>query len=294
MFSALLEQVPARERPFAHELTYGTLRLRGRLDALLAPHVRRGLERVQPELLDVLRLGAYQLLEMGSVPAYAAVSQAVEQAKQIGGRGAGSFVNGVLQALRRAGPAEPWPSLDERTAALVAANNTRPALYLRPVGVPVTVASERLEEAGIAHQRPALGGFGPGVIAPDVLELLPPASVAEALAAVPAVVQDPAASLVTRVVAAAPGSLVADLCAAPGGKTVGIAGDVPDARVLAADATPERLVRLRENVLRVSRTSGPLRRTRVDRHSRGRTSCSSMHPARAQAPCAGIPTDAGG
>lgn len=277
MFSALLEQVPERERPFAHELTYGTLRLRGRLDALLAPHVRRGLERVQPELLDVLRLGAYQLLEMGSVPAYAAVSQAVEQAKQIGGRGAGSFVNGVLQALRRAGPAEPWPSLDEdpvahlsawgshprwlverwverfgaaRTAALVAANNTRPALYLRPVGVPVTVASERLEEAGIAHQRPALGGFGPGVIAPDVLELLPPASVAEALAAVPAVVQDPAASLVTRVVAAAPGSLVADLCAAPGGKTVGIAGDVPDACVLAADATPERLVRLRENVVR--------------------------------------------
>src|SRR5690606_2379543 len=221
VFSALLEQVPARERPFAHELTYGTLRLRGRLDALLAPHVRRGLERVQPELLDVLRLGAYQLLEMGSVPAYAAVSQAVEQAKQIGGRGAGSFVNGAPQPPGPAAPAEPRPSPAQdpvahptprgahpprlaapgrgplgaaRTAAVVAAENTLPALYLRPVGVPVTVASERLEEAGIAHQRPALGGFGPGVIAPDVLELLPPASVAEALAAVPAVVQDPAAS----------------------------------------------------------------------------------------------------
>lgn len=273
----MLQQVPQRERPFSHELTYGTLRLRGRLDALLAPHVRRGLEHVQPELLDVLRLGAYQLLEMGSVPAYAAVSQSVEQAKRIGGRGAGSFVNGVLQSLRRAGPSEPWPSLEDdpvahlsawgshprwlverwiasfgvaNTAALVAANNRRPALYLRPVGVTPEDASTRLAAAGVAHERPALGGFGAGVVARDVLELLPPVDVTAALAAVPAVMQDPAASLVTRAVAAAPGSLVADLCAAPGGKTMGIAGDSPDALVVAADATPERLVRLRENLER--------------------------------------------
>jgi len=273
----MLEQVPPRERSFSHELTYGTLRLRGRLDALLAPHVRRGLEQVQPELMDVLRLGAYQLLEMGSVPAYAAVSQSVEQAKQIGGRGAGSFVNGVLQALRRAGPSVPWPSLDEdpvahlsawgshprwlverwvaafgtaQTAALVAANNRRPALYLRPVGVTLEDASGRLAAAGIAHERPALGGFGAGIVARDVLELLPPANVTAALAAVPAVMQDPAASLVTRAVAAAPGSLVADLCAAPGGKTMGIAGDSPDTLVVAADATAQRLVRLRQNLER--------------------------------------------
>src|SRR5690606_28024663 len=98
---------------------------------------------------------AYQVLEMGSVPAYAAVSQAVEQAKRIGGRGAGSFVNGVLQALRRSGPAPAWPALADdpmthlsawgshprwlverwvarfgvaQTAALVAANDTRPVL----------------------------------------------------------------------------------------------------------------------------------------------------------------------
>ena len=276
-FAGMLAQVPARERQFTHELTYGTLRLRGRLDALLAPHVRRGLERVQPELLDVLRLGGYQLFEMGSVPAYAAVSQAVEQAKAIGGRGAGSFVNGVLQSLRRAGPAEPWPSLEEDavahlsawgshprwlverwverfgaadTAALVRANNQRPALYLRPVGVSVEEAAARLAGAGIQSERPDLGGFGAGVVARDVLEVLPPANVVDALAAVPAVVQDPAASLVTHAVAAPPGGVVADLCAAPGGKTMGVAGDVTDAFVVAADLTPMRLVRLRENLER--------------------------------------------
>ncbi|MHB1170155.1 MAG: RsmB/NOP family class I SAM-dependent RNA methyltransferase, partial [Longimicrobiales bacterium] len=226
---------------------------------------------------DVLRLGGYQLFEMGSVPAYAAVSQAVEQAKAIGGRGAGSFVNGVLQSLRRAGPAEPWPSLEEDpvahlsawgshprwlverwverfgaadTAALVRANNQRPALYLRPVGVSVEEAAARLAGAGIQSERPDLGGFGAGVVARDVLEVLPPANVVDALAAVPAVVQDPAASLVTHAVAAPPGGVVADLCAAPGGKTMGVAGDVTDAFVVAADLTPMRLVRLRENLER--------------------------------------------
>src|SRR5690606_27954570 len=66
--------------------------------------------------------------------------------------------------------------------------------------------------------------------------------------------QDPAASLVTRVVAAAPGSLVADLSTAPGRTTVGIAPAVPGACVLAADATSARLGPLPEHAVR---TGGP-------------------------------------
>ncbi|MEJ2677999.1 MAG: transcription antitermination factor NusB, partial [Gemmatimonadota bacterium] len=58
----------ARDRAWLQELVYGTLRLRGRLDHILAGHVRRGLEGLEPDVLDVLRLGAYQLTEMGGVP----------------------------------------------------------------------------------------------------------------------------------------------------------------------------------------------------------------------------------
>ena len=90
-----------RDRAFAQELVYGTLRLRGRLDHVLDGLVRGGVEGLEPEVLDVLRLGSYQLLEMNSVPAYAAVSQARTLAREVGvGRAAG-LVAGVLHSLDR-------------------------------------------------------------------------------------------------------------------------------------------------------------------------------------------------
>jgi hypothetical protein len=50
------------------EAVYGAVRFRGRLDYLLGLHVTRGLDRMDPALLPVLRLGAYQLLYMGGCP----------------------------------------------------------------------------------------------------------------------------------------------------------------------------------------------------------------------------------
>ena len=66
-----------RERRFAHELAFGAIRLRGRLDHLLGLLTERALSDIESDILDVLRLGAYQVLHM-DVPDYAAVSQAVE------------------------------------------------------------------------------------------------------------------------------------------------------------------------------------------------------------------------
>src|SRR5688500_13626560 len=100
-FARFAEQISARDRPWLQELLYGTLRLRGRLDFLLAGFVKRGLASLDDDVLDILRLASYQLLEMHSVPAYAAVSQAVELVKTAGARSASGLVNGVLQALRR-------------------------------------------------------------------------------------------------------------------------------------------------------------------------------------------------
>jgi 16S rRNA (cytosine967-C5)-methyltransferase len=263
-----LERLEPRERAWTQELVYGTLRLRGRLDYLLAPLVRRGLDALEPDVLDVLRLAAYQLLEMDGVPDYAAVSQAVEQARAVGGRGADRLVNGVLRAwlARRQEPA--WPDADrdpagylaawgshprwlverwiarwgvEETRRLVEANNRRPELYVRPIGVSAADAVARLEAAGIAAE--------PVPFAPDSVRVLPPAGAAEALAAAPAVVQDPAAALVVRYAAVPAGGLVADLAAAPGGKALALA---EHARyTVAADASLARLGRVGENAARV-------------------------------------------
>src|SRR5690606_35195706 len=87
---------------------------------------------------------------------------------------------------------------------------------------------------------------------PGSIRILPPAGAIDALAAIPAIVQDPAATLAALALAAPPGALVADLCAAPGGKVLVTATrSAAPALVVAADVSPERIGRLRENVARV-------------------------------------------
>ncbi|HEX9107879.1 MAG TPA: transcription antitermination factor NusB [Longimicrobiales bacterium] len=267
-FAALAAELAPRDRAWLQELVYGTVRLRGRLDHLLAAFVRRGLDSLQYDVLDVLRLGAYQLLEMGSVPAYAALSQSVELAREVAGEGAARLVNGVLQSLRREGASVAFPSFEddpaahlatwgshprwlverwlrifgrEATRALVEANNTRPELFLRPVGLPPSSALDALGAADIEAARLSF--------APDALRVAPPRTALEALAAVPALVQDPAAGLVARYAGIPEGSVVADLCAAPGGKALELA---ERARFLAAaDMSWERMARIRENETRL-------------------------------------------
>jgi 16S rRNA (cytosine967-C5)-methyltransferase len=260
--------LPSREHGWLQELVYGTFRLRGRLDHLLAQRVRGGLESLQPDVLDVLRLGAYQLLEMGSVPPYAAVSQSVDLTRLAGAPRAAGLVNGVLNAVQRERDALRFPDaaaepiehlvhqgshprwLVERWVArwgaegargLVEANNRRPDLYLRLVGVEAEEAVRRLAGAGIVAE--------PVPFSPRSVRIAAPATVAEALAVVPAIVQDPAAALVVDYAAAAPGQCVIDLCAAPGGKAVGLAD--AGARVVAADLSLRRLRRVEENAERL-------------------------------------------
>ena len=245
-------------------------RLRGRLDHLLDRKVQRGLDSVDPAVRDALRLGLYQILYMDGVPEYAAVSQAVDLARSVGGKGVAGFVNAVLRAaagegggekhfpdveadpagflsawgshprwlverwLRRWSPAEVW--------RLVQANNAVPPIYLRCLRDTPEEAVELLAGGGIEAE-PVGSGTGCVVL----LGESPPV---EALAAVPSVVQDPAAALVVPYADPEPGDLVADLCAAPGGKAMALAarGNV----VLAADRSLDRLQLLRENAERLA------------------------------------------
>ncbi|WP_010615244.1 transcription antitermination factor NusB, partial [Actinomyces oris] len=87
-----------RDAGFATALTYGTLRLQGRYDAMIAACTDRPLERIDPAVLDVLRLGAHQLMGM-RVAQHAAVSTTVDLATTSCGRGAATFVNAVLRRL---------------------------------------------------------------------------------------------------------------------------------------------------------------------------------------------------
>ncbi|UCF20979.1 MAG: hypothetical protein JSU87_06185 [Gemmatimonadota bacterium] len=261
-FDRRAESLSEVDRRLAQELAFGVLRLRGRLDYLIADQVTGGIQQLKPDVLDVLRLGVYQLVELDRVPAYAAVSEAVESAKQVGGKGAGALTNAVLRRLsserdiasrfprREADPARylsswgshpPW--LIERWLArwpqdeverLVAYNNSRPATYLSVIGSREQ-AVDRLRVAGIE----AVAGPGRTSLRLEAGDLR------KALELVPATVQDPGAAAVAEFVTLDRGSRVIDLCAAPGGKAVVLAGR--GHRVWACDVSRARLARLSEN-----------------------------------------------
>ncbi|WP_296193116.1 transcription antitermination factor NusB [uncultured Microbacterium sp.] len=91
----------------ATELTYGTLRRRGYYDAVIARAARREVRRIDPQVLDALRLSAHQLLST-RVASHAAVNEGVELVRSVS-RNAVGFANAVLRAIAREDPGQ-WRS----------------------------------------------------------------------------------------------------------------------------------------------------------------------------------------
>ena len=117
-FDRRTSRLDARDRRWVRELVYGMLRRRARLDAYLDARVRGGSVRLDADLLDLLRLGAAQLLHMESVPAYAAIAQTVELAKRRHGIGASKLANAVLRRLDRERDALTLPTPPDPVDAL--------------------------------------------------------------------------------------------------------------------------------------------------------------------------------
>jgi 16S rRNA (cytosine967-C5)-methyltransferase len=91
-------QLTGRDAAFATELAYGTLRGQGTYDAVLATCSDRPLEKLDPPVLDVLRLGAHQLLST-RVGAHAAVATSVDLARSVAGPRVSGYVNAVLRRV---------------------------------------------------------------------------------------------------------------------------------------------------------------------------------------------------
>jgi 16S rRNA (cytosine967-C5)-methyltransferase len=268
-FERRARRLDARDRRWTRELVYGMLRRRSWLDALLADRVRGGLARLDADLTDLLRLGAYQLLFMGSVPAYAGIAQTVELAKRRHGIGASKLANAVLRrvdreraSLRVELPDDQVEALAleyshptwlvarwvarwgvEETRDLLVANNREAPVVARPYDIAREQLETMLEDAGIR--------VADAPLLPDGLELLSVSSLTELGAFRQGLfhVQDPASTLVTHYAAVAPGSQVADLCAAPGGKSVELSRRAGP--VFSSDVSFLRLGRIVENMERL-------------------------------------------
>ena len=263
-FDRRVNALDARDRRWLQELLYGMLRHRSWLDALLADRVKGGLDRLDPELIDLLRLGSYQLLRMGSVPAYAAIAQTVELSKSRLGIGASKLVNAVLRRIDRERDSltvqTPGDSIDALaltqshprwlvarwvarfgladTARLLEANNAEPPTVLRPYGIVREQLEAMLESAGVQSEEAPLAADSLAITDGGGVGLTELGAFRQGFLHV----QDPGATMVTAYASIPAGAVVADLCAAPGGKSFELSRTA--GVVVSADVSSGRLRRV--------------------------------------------------
>jgi 16S rRNA (cytosine967-C5)-methyltransferase len=257
-----------RDRAFATALAYGTVQRRATLDHVLERLVSRPLERLEPGVLAVLRLGLFQLLLLDGVAAHAAVNESVELAKRVSRGGAG-FVNAVLRQAARRGPAllagledgTPegaavlhsvpvwlaslwWKELGEDTARALLRGVNQPAESGLRVNSLVAGIEQVLAEV---PGRPA-PGLPEGVIVEGAFDV----QSSELWRRGAVMPQSRGSMQVARVLDPRPGERVLDLCAAPGGKTTHLAALMGnEGSILALERHPGRASALERTCTRM-------------------------------------------
>ena len=268
------------DRRLATELVYGTVKALGTLDWYLAQCVTRPLDKVEKNILCILRMSAYQLLYMERIPVSAACNEAVKLARSVSNEGSAKFVNGVLRGLLRKQAAGeltfpdyekddagylalkyyhprwlvkrwlgPWGK--EGTERLLAFDNSAAPVCLRTNTLVTTRVKlmQDLQELGAEVHASAWSADG------IVCDKLP--SLYTLMTALPKhfYIQDESSMLVAPLLAPAPGMQVLDLCSAPGGKTTHIAQLMQDkGEVVACDVHEHKLELIAENAKRLDIT----------------------------------------
>lgn len=262
------DRLDRRDAALAARLLYGVVQNRMLLDFYLAQAVASPLTKLQPVVLDILRLGAYQILFLDKIPVSAAVNEAVEQTKTYANKRAAGLVNGSLRTLARRKDelekphdlatkySHPQPlvdclraSMDEETLeAFLAADNDIPktALQANPLKASAEQVAAALDEAGIACEpHPWLPGCflvsGTGNL--ESLPLFQSGAV---------YVQDAAAKLAVLASGAGPGMRVLDCCAAPGGKSFAAAMQMENTgSILSCDLHAHKISLIEKNAARL-------------------------------------------
>ena len=269
------------DRGLCHELVCGVVRWQATLDRLIARKTTPGREP-RPALVNLLRLGLYQIFWLDRIPPHAAVHETVEQAKRSGYVSQAGFINAVLRGYLRefeevkkiladmkiSQPALGWSHpewLVERwrknvgdapTRKLLEWNNTPPKTFARVNTLKTDAAKlvERWREENVEYDFFTRIWTGENLV--FELKAHPP------LHALPSFrdgwfyVQDPSTLLAPSQLGAQPGETILDLCAAPGGKTTFIAQLMNNTgKIVAGDLDQNRLRLVSDNCTRLGVTS---------------------------------------
>ena len=252
-FRSAAAALDERDRALAQRIAYGTIQRVRPLDHAIAALARRPAHKLDPPVRAALRLAAYQLAELDSVPIHAAVNESVELVREARLERAVPFTNAVL---RRLAPAvrEVLAALPESTPAEAALKHSYPdwvaETWWRELGREDALALMRAQneppETVVRRNRRRPGDVA-GTPDPDFPDALRVERVdADALARGLVWPQSRGSQLAGLCVASRGGERVLDVCAAPGGKATQLAGEV-----VAVEKHPARARELEENCARL-------------------------------------------
>lgn len=305
-----------RDRALAGEIATGTLRWQGAFDHVIEAFAKRPLRKLDPEVIDILRLTMFQLLHLDRIPASAAVKDAVDLTGKAGKRSASGLVNALLRRMSRERESLPLPlrptSVGDRDAAIAYLSITlsHPAWlvtrWLDRHGFDAAEAWARFNNSPapltlrvntLKTQRDELQRL----LRAEGIETVRGGHAAEALIVTSGnplttsfdergafFIQDEASQLVGTFAGAQPGEFVLDACASPGGKTTAMAAAMNGSgRVVASDVRDRRLRLLSRTVVRSGATN--IRILQADA-ARPFPFGSVFHRVLLDAPCSGLGT----
>ncbi len=262
----------ALDRALLTELVYGCVKYLRYLDYIISKFSRRPIDKLEPDLRNLLRLGLYQIFLLDQIPDAVAVFETVEAAKGVVHLGAQKFLNGLLRTVvrqrERVAADDFWPTEShellgtklshpqwlvdrwielwgpETTAEICQANNQTPPISLR-VNTLKTTRAELLQEfarLGIRATAEPLTVEGINLSQGVAISKLAPLQSGQCF------VQDVGSQLISHLLDPQPGERILDACSAPGGKTTHIAQLMHDrGEVVATDVNTARLWLVQDN-----------------------------------------------
>lgn len=267
----------SRDESFLRELVYGVIENQIYLDHMIKKASKVPLKKIQPEILEILRMGVFQLLFLGT-PGHAAINESVKLSKKYAFRGIDRFVNGVLRAVDRnrdefsvVEETEPLLRLSttyshprelvayfvdylgiEGTEALLKENNRKAPMTVRVNTLKTTREKlmARLKDEGFDVLKSTIAVDG--IIVNNPVRLTASGAFIDG----ECIIQDTGSIFVGEILDPEPGTAVLDLCAAPGGKTTHLAQLMEDCGSLVAnDVIAGKLRLIEENCARLGITS---------------------------------------
>jgi 16S rRNA (cytosine967-C5)-methyltransferase len=236
-----------RDRALFTAMVYGVLRWRSRLDHIIAHFSNTPIQKIEPGVLNIVRLGLFQIIYLDRIPDSAAVNTSVELTKQIGASRAAGFVNALLRKSAANYSGVPFPVFETDPVAFLSVVQSLPGwlaqrwlkrfdketlmLLCNTINSipPITIRTNTLKttrEQLILSLESQVERIEATTAAPDGIKLISPQC---SIPDLPAFingwfqVQDEAAQLVSLLLNPQPGESVLDACAGLGGKTAHIA-----------------------------------------------------------------------